>query len=471
MLPGITPALMGAGQKPPTYGVDQFTKSLMKFDGPWGLAPTSASGLVDFAKPSRVWNTTGPCQTAAQKFGTSVYAPGTSSGYVWSPINDPDYNFSGDFTIDFWALVANPAAADGFMIGKNDTTTNLGPYLFYFTGGTLSFYSSSNNVSWDIAANKPIGAITNSVFNHFAVQRSSSVWTLWYNGTKVAEWAPGALIPMATTNPVIIGLGNGGAAPVDCYIDELRFSSVARYSANFTPQRFPYYGSLSGGNDAATKLLMHGEDYTDSAAGAACRTPHVFTATGAAHSISTAQKKFGASSIYFNGSSPGCIYTLFANSFDLQPATSDFTVDFWYYRVGLSSGGGAQIIGPRASVSGYAGWLLYDLPTGRFALYMSSNGTSWGISAGDIGAIASNQWVHFAMVKSAALGNIQCYRDGSPIGAFSAPYPSPLITMANNFAIGGTGDGISVNAYMDEIRFSDVARWTAPFTPPAAPYA
>jgi hypothetical protein len=256
--------------------------------------------------------------------------------------------------------------------------------------------------------------------------------------------------------------------PFTGYIDELRFSNVARYSGNFTPQWFPYFPSLNGSNDAATRLLLHAENMNDSAAGCAVRGPHPVYFNGTAV-CSSAQAKFGTKSFRFDGSTNCLVWLSSVYHFDLEPRVHDWTVDFWYYRVG----GSGTVIGTRSTNTQYASWVIVDNGT-NFTLYASSSGSAWdAYSAVDIGAIPSGQWVHFALVHSndlPAASALRSFINGALAKSYNYTQGTSLVSLNQIFSIGGMTDGASCNCYMDEIRFSSVARWTANFTPPTAPY-
>lgn len=473
MLPGFTPALLGEGLTfaPPFLGVDQFTKSLMKFDGWYGSTLTGPA-LIDYAKPSRVWTSGGSTNIlqALRYSGTALYMDGSATSGAFSPAGDPDYDIvpGQDFTIDFWVVSAAPAT-NGLCLLTKSPASNYAPFLFYQNGGQLTFYSSSNSSSWDIASAQVFGAATNQIWVHLAVQRKGNVWTGYYNGAQAFTFTS-ALNPFVTTaTPVGLGVySTSKLSPFNGYFDELRFSSVARYSGNFTPSWNPYFPSLNGSNDAATRLLLHAEDMNDRSAGCALRGSHPVYFNGTAV-ISTAQAKFGNKSFKFDGSVNCIVWVPTVHAADLHPLAGDWTVDFWYYRVG----GSGQVIGPRDSNSQYADWLIVDNGT-NFFLYSSQSGNAWDIyNANDLGAIPSGQWVHFALVHANGLpaaSALRSFVNGALAKSYNFTQGTSLGFINNNFCIGGATDIAGPSCYMDEIRYSSVARWTANFTPPTAPY-
>jgi hypothetical protein len=150
----------------------------------------------------------------------------------------------------------------------------------------------------------------------------------------------------------------------------------------------------------------------------------------------------------------------------------DFTVDLWYYRVGPATG---QIVGMRTSQTQYCSWIIYDnIAAGNITIFLSSTGSDWAIAQNTpVGAVGSGVWTHLALVRSATLGKISFFINGAQTYSVSLASTVWLAGVQNSLGIGGNSEATSgVSAYIDELRFSDVARWTGTsFTPPAAPYA
>ncbi|MCH7642504.1 MAG: redoxin domain-containing protein [Chloroflexi bacterium] len=99
----------------------------------------------------------------------------------------------------------------------------------------------------------PASAITTGVWHHIACERDASNWSLWLDGVRVASAASSSYLPPVGARP--LGLGGDYRSPPEAFsfrglIDEVRISSVVRYTAAFTPAyRFAV--------DAATVALWH----------------------------------------------------------------------------------------------------------------------------------------------------------------------------------------------------------------------
>lgn len=94
---------------------------------------------------------------------------------------------------------------------------------------------------------------------HIALVRSGTDLKTYVNGTEYAsDTVSGSLITLDT--PMFIaGLDPliSGYSCFEGYLDEVRISSSARYTASFTPNPAPH------ANDPDTVLLLHAEDFTD----------------------------------------------------------------------------------------------------------------------------------------------------------------------------------------------------------------
>jgi len=120
------------------------------------------------------------------------------------------------------------------------------------------------------------------------------------------------------------------------------------------------------------------------------------TATNGA-AISTAQSKFGGSSLLLDGTND---YVTVTNSTDFDFGSGDFTIEYWEYRT--SSGTQRPILSRNAiPYTPYMiGW--YDVSINEnIVMYMSSNGTTWDIASGiSMGVRTINVWTHYAVTRN-----------------------------------------------------------------------
>jgi prepilin-type N-terminal cleavage/methylation domain-containing protein len=171
---------------------------------------------------------------------------------------------------------------------------------------------------------------------------------------------------------------------------------------------------------------------------------------------STANKKFGVSSGYYNTNS----YLYFSNSSDFDFSSTDATIDFWYY-TNYPYQTSPMIMRVKDSYpdTGFYIWGTND----DMEVRVYNNGTTSYITrAGSL----LGSWHHVAVVQSGSV--VTLYVDGI---AHSSTLASRLMNYNANLLIGGMSRGWYHRGYLDEIRISKgVARWTANFIPPTSPY-
>ena len=204
----------------------------------------------------------------------------------------------------------------------------------------------------------------------------------------------------------------------------------------------PQFGSVS--------LLLHGNGtngsttITDSSP-----SPKIVTAVGNAQ-LSTAQSKFGGSSIAFDGSGD----YLQASSATLDPG-GDFTVEAWAY---LSVFTGYQMLFSTRIINTGSSFGIDD--NGKIAAYSNASGVS--SSSFDM---PLSIWTHLAYTYSS--GRLYMFVNGANV------YNSVRSFTGNTQTWVGTsnGNGEYWNGYIDDLRITKgVARYTSNFTPPTAPF-
>ena len=201
---------------------------------------------------------------------------------------------------------------------------------------------------------------------------------------------------------------------------------------------------------ASVSLLLHmngtngSTTFTDSSSNA-------ITVTGYFNAqISTAQSKFGGASAYFDGNND---HLLTASSLaPLQMGTGDFTVE--------------AFIRPTSSVASYRA-LLALTSDSIDNFYIVSGKLQWYNSGTVAGTIAVDTWYHIAASRQGT--SMRVFIDGALVNTSTN---SNNITLGR-VVVGGPGalNGEWFQGWMDEVRITKgVARYTANFTPPTAPF-
>ena len=211
-------------------------------------------------------------------------------------------------------------------------------------------------------------------------------------------------------------------------------------------------------------LLLHGDGvdggttFTDSSQYNATAT--VF---GAAVT-DTAQQKFGTASMWFDEAGG---YITFADGAKWSITTQDFTIEAWVRRDAYTSGSDA-IIGKGDPAGSSSGWAFWVDSAGALFFRWRSAGTSAMVYTNNF-QVPTGQWVHVAVTRDAGL--VRLFTDGNIGPNTTSAYPDITDVVADVFVgeVYGTIGGMK--GHIDDLRVTiGTARYTASFTPPAAPF-
>jgi len=196
-------------------------------------------------------------------------------------------------------------------------------------------------------------------------------------------------------------------------------------------------------------------------------TPKTVTSNGGA-SIDTSQSVFGGASVKFVATSSQYLST----SSSVGPSgTNSFTTDFWVNFTSLPSASAyVPFWGQYTDGSNYDMFLIYN-SAGTYYLQFNCYGGGCGAGTQAISSQWSTPttgvWYHIAFVRS---GNSwYTFVNGSQVGSTASSSVS-IPSYAANLQIGALSSAAYLNAHVDEVRFSNTARWTSNFTPPTSSY-
>ena len=187
---------------------------------------------------------------------------------------------------------------------------------------------------------------------------------------------------------------------------------------------------------------------------------HTVTFVGNAE-ISTAQSKFGGSSLSLDGSS----YLSIPTSSSWTVGSSDYSADMWI----KTTDGVADLVSAFKQAAPNNGWLFgigfHTVTDGKLAFYNASS--SYELFGGTA-FVNDGEWHHVAFTKSGA--TLRLFVDGvlDATGTITITSSNSgeaiLIGMDNN-----ASPSRHYSGYLDELRISQgIARWTAAFTPPTS---
>ena len=234
-------------------------------------------------------------------------------------------------------------------------------------------------------------------------------------------------------------------------------------SSGFTTTTLPTsWQDLSGNNrhmriagDTNVSLLLNGNGSNGSTTITDSSTyNHSITVNGNAQ-ISTAQSKFGGSSIVFDGSGD---YVRAANSSEFAFGTGDFTIEAWL------RGTFGSFFDTRTSLFG-AGFGYAVNPTGRIGIYDGQGASN--LYTGST-AYTWSDWHHVAFSRSGT--TLRVFVDGSLDGTVTTSRnlteQGGIVGANINQVLGSSGANV-FNGYIDDLRVTKgVARYTSNFTPP-----
>lgn len=245
----------------------------------------------------------------------------------------------------------------------------------------------------------------------------------------------------------------------------------------FNPQSIPF---LIAGTTAtvttppssatSTVLLLRGQGANNSTT-ITDEAGHTMTANNTAK-ISTAQFKFGSSSIALDGAANTHVSTPSSADFDM--GSGDFTMEAWIYKT--SAGTGFPGLFARGDNTQNQWVLCWPNAGARLEFYVSTvNGSSSSYTAQGLNTTTDtplNQWVHIALVRYN--GATKLYQNGVLIGTATTNSPLETVTTGKPLRVGflpavgqATDTGDRFVGYL-HAWISKGARYTAPFTPPTS---
>jgi hypothetical protein len=376
---------------------------------------------------------------------TSAYDPATNGGsgyfdgstdYIYTTSSTQFAFGTGDWTMEAWfypTTTTTNMRLWQFSDDKDNVDVNIS------TTGSLNYYNGTTSTT------SSGGFVNVNQWNHIALVRSSGTVKGYVNGVEVLSQAS----TPNTTSSRILYIGGVTNVWFNGYISNFRVvKGTAVYTSAFTPPTAPVT------NITNTSLLLNftNAGIFDTAG------DNVIETVGNAQ-ISTAVKRYGSGSLYFDGTGDYLQFNQY-NPDLFAFGTGDFTIEAWVYPLttqtgfiydGRTTGGGVQPV-----------------------LYLNSNQLRYYTNSAERitgGTLSNNTWTHVAVCRSGT--STRMFINGVQTGStFSDTlnYTNPT----NRPVIGVAGDNLSasLNGYLDDLRVTKgFARYTATFTPPTAELA
>lgn len=388
--------------------------------------------------------------TTQKKFGVaSIYTPAVTANQL-RYASSSDFNISGvDFTIELWFYRTGGQTA---LVCRRD------PGISGFTSGwvlnTNGIRANINGVWSDTQITWADPGL--NTWNHIAWTVSGTTMRVFLNGVLAGTKTSVTSINDTAATLDFAQSAAGGENLYQGFIDDFRFTrGVARYTSNFTPPAAPHpnlgvqsnwidniYADQYYGN---TVVLLHcdgansGTTFIDSSA-----QRNAVTNTSAVTSSTVV--KWGSTSGFFNAPA------LLEMSNTVFTFPGDFTVELWLY-LSTSTASNQDIVTLGTESSGRYVWFINS---GVLKSNLFGSG-----SIPTYGTLNLTTWYHLAFVRAGS--TITVYINGVSGGT-----DTQAGTLGSNSYV-KTMSG--VNGYIDDLRITKgVARYTAAFTPPAAPF-
>ena len=376
--------------------------------------------------------------------GASMECDG--SGDYLSLAYDADFNFgTGSFTIEAFVFFKDLSGIQG-LYATNTGENPVPKWVMYLESATPKVHVNALNGSGSIYMNATTNLTANS-WNHLAYVRNGSTWYWFINGTQAGTGSNSTNI---TFSNVATTIGYGGEpyfTTMNGFISDLRVvKGTAVYTSNFTPPTAPVTAITN------TKLLLNMADgqAIDSAA------QNNLTLAGNANT-STDQAKFGNTSLHLDGT--GDYVIKYAQDIS---GTGAFTVEMF---LRLAAVGAVQVFydtRPGGTNGKYP--MLFVNSNNTLNYYVTTNNR---ITSSE--TLSANTWYHIALCRSGT--STKLFLNGTQVGSTYSDSHNYVDSGQTYLGRSSFADEFPTNGFIDEIRFSKMARYTSNFTAPSEPFA
>ena len=389
--------------------------------------------------------------------GASMQGFATTAGDSVQIAQTTDTDLTGDFTVECWVYFNGLGASSGLIAKWASTTYG---WLLYVQDPTssdgFSFTIRNDGSSSGIATITSGVTATTGQWYHVAACRTGTTVSMFVNGVRHATGTTSNNGTISSITSIGNYYSSTNARYVEGYICDARIiNGTAAYDgATYTIPTAPLTAVTN------TKLLLN---MADGQAIDSTAQDNIKLEAGA--KLSTAQYKFGTSSILFDAEADN------RASFKTIPfGTGDFTVEGFFRKV-AEKGDNDGIWDTRGSGQSGAGYpvLIDDTTPGQTREIYYYNGSTQ-FRCGSASALSLNTWYHIAVCRSGT--SLRIFLDGTQVGS---TFSDSTDYINDHFSLGNFGANFSLargwDGYVDEFRISYMARYTSNFTAPTEPFA
>ena len=399
----------------------------------------------------------------AATVGGSGYFDGTGD-YLASATDAALVIGSGEFAIEWWEYRTTLRNVDTAIVLGNGT---YGALLAYGDSNKPLFLLSTTGSSWNIFNSAPtLSTLAANQWTHFVVTRQStgagtSTFRVFVNGKlEIINTSGGSGTVYQPTNQIFVSGGvTGSSTPMQGYMSNVRVSigaiptayqtsstTVSATTVIFTPPTAPVTTTSQGATSGNVEYLLN---FTNAGITDATAKNDLETVGNA--QISTAQSKFGGSSMFFDGTGD---WLTMRGSVDFAFGTGDFTMECWAYNTNSTQPQYLFMVDATGGIS-------FGFESGSFVLGRRATAIDLSYTY----TIPINSWVHYAVTRSGTTARL--FINGVQVASNTN---SLNYTVTGNTAVGGVPTtSVSFYGYIDDFRITKgFARYTANFVPPTS---
>jgi hypothetical protein len=355
---------------------------------------------------------------------------------------------TGDFTIECF-VYPTVGSSSSYVCWIYGTTVVINAIIINSNTGAVTFRLRGTNLS-ETDVTSSTGLLRVGEWTHLALVRTGTNFYGYVNGTRFSTTiASNAAFNEAQaqffTQPQIGAKSNTVGDYFTGYVSGWRaLKGTALYTAaTITVPTAPLTAI------ANTSALLNSTN-----GGIIDATAKNVAETVGGAAISTAQSKFGGSSMYFDGSGD---YLVAPPSQNFAMGTGDFTIELWINTTTAADDGILQISTTAGGfATSYTNGLMLAVVSGT--LYYAVGGSASSTST----SINNGNWRHIAMARSGS--TLQVFVDGTSVASVT----NTNSVTGTNLVIGGYySTSYTLDGYINDLRITKgVARYTSNFTPP-----
>jgi len=368
-----------------------------------------------------------------------------------------------DASIEFWVY---PISGSGVVVNKSGVSGSSYPNysISVNSNGSISFTlgNSGSPGSAVTTLSTNAGTIQFNAWSHVVCTKtyvgggSVNNYRVMINGilsnnstqNNPSDGNPGALT---------IGFEPSSTDDINAYISQLRIFNTSiptAYQTSSTTNGTSVYTVPTTPTTASTSSIC---TLFTNAAIIDATSDNVLETFGNA-SISTAQSRFGGSSIAFDGSGDRLAVQPYSSNPSLTFVSGDFTVECWVYINSLAANAPIVCFGDDGASTGL---LFYVTTAGRIAIF----GNNTSLATGTTQTVTTGSWFHLAMSRRGT--SLRLFVNGINDGTAtnSTSFSSSLLIGAEIFS---SSIASQLNGYMNALRITRFARYTANFVPPTS---